>query len=286
MDKKINQFSNRTVRDLAWVIASPPLVSGNINNTYWWTHIECLSEFNDCLPALKKLDSNPRALIEHLNQLKSKRLGIRFEGLVAYWLAISPNYQLMEKNIQLIEDGITFGEIDFIIQHLKSKKVIHLEVAIKFYLGSPTYENPYRWFGTNTKDQLGKKLDHLQNHQTQLSKKYKSHFNHTIDEQHCLIKGRLFYPSGIQTPPKGVTKNHLRGNWVYITDTDMDNLLAIRKEDWLAEFEHTDICQLHNNPEKLLTDRAQCFIHTEKNSSGDYQELKRIFCLPPGFQFP
>ena len=286
MDIILNQFSNRLVRDLAWVIASPPLVSGNINNTYWWEHTDCLKEFNDCLSALKKLDSNPHALIEHLDQLKSKRLGMRFEGLVAYWLLISPNYQLISKNIQLIEDGITYGEIDFIIKDLNSQKNIHLEVAVKFYLGSPPYEDSYRWFGTNTKDQLGKKLDHLKNHQTQLSKIYKHKLTEEIDEQHCLIKGRLFYPSGVLSCPKGVTSNHLRGSWVYTQDVDTDSLLAIGKEHWLAELEHTDICPLQNNPEVLLTDRAQCFVDVQKNSSGEYQEVNRVFCLPTGFDFP
>lgn len=286
MDKTLNQFSNRLVRDLAWVIASPPLVSGNINNSYWWKHTDCLKEFNDCLPALKKLDSNPHTLIKHLDQLKSKRLGMRFEGLVAYWLLISPNYQLISKNIQLIENGITYGEIDFIIKDLNSQKNIHLEVAMKFYLGSPPYKNPYRWFGTNTEDQLGKKLDHLKNHQTQLSKIYKHKLTEEIDEQHCLIKGRLFYPSEVLSCPKGVTSNHLRGSWVYTQDVDIDSLLTIGKEDWLAELEHADICRLKNNPKVLLTDRAQCFVDTQKNNSGKYQELNRVFCLPSDFDFP
>jgi len=66
---------------------------------------------------------------------------------------------------------------------------------VKFYLGSTPYEDSYRWFGTNTKDQLGKKIDHLKNHQTQLSKKYpeklKKYFPKEINRQHCIIKGNM-----------------------------------------------------------------------------------------------
>ena len=57
----LGQFKHREVRDLAWVIASPPLVSSNIltdnlNETQWWSNENCLSEFKDCLLELKKLD--------------------------------------------------------------------------------------------------------------------------------------------------------------------------------------------------------------------------------------
>lgn len=236
------------------------------------------------------MDKNPQALISHLKALKTVRLGLRFEALVAYWLMISPNYELLSKNIQIIEDKLTHGEIDFIIKDLNAQKIIHLEVAVKFYLGTPPYEDTYRWFGTNTKDQLGKKLDHLKNHQTQLSKKYKSHFQYKIDEQHCLIKGRLFYPMGESKPPNGVTTNHLRGIWYYSKNTTgKDNLIPITKLDWLAELNHSDIIERLKASKNLLIHQSQCFIETKKNHESDHkfkEKKRRVFCLPEGFTFP
>lgn len=290
-------FTSRPVRDLAWVISSPPLVSGEINDVHWWSHEGCQSEFNDCLPALIQLDKNPQPLIDFLNKLKTARLGLRFEALIAYWLTISPNYTLLSKNIQIIEDGLTLGEIDFIIEELNSQKIIHLEVAVKFYLGTPPYEDDYRWFGTNTKDQLGRKLDHLKQHQTQLSKKNKDHFNHEINERHCFIKGRLFYPVGISSPPDGVAENHLRGTWDYFKSSapSTGNLIQssnipISKSDWLAKLNHTDIIQRQKMPEKYSNDRTQCFVKTNNIDDSDpvpnYKEETRIFFIPENFTFP
>ena len=78
-------FSTKLVRDLAWVIASPPIQSGYIGNTYWWDDDKCQNEYRDCLSSLIELDKDPSPLEQHLSQLKSKRLGHRFEALVSYW---------------------------------------------------------------------------------------------------------------------------------------------------------------------------------------------------------
>jgi len=184
---KLNQFKHREVRDLVWVILSPPLVSGNSFNgtpkeTHWWSYDDCISEFEDCLPMITQLDEDPKPLIHYLSTLKHKRLGSIFEGLISYWLTISPNYQELHQNIQIIENNHTFGEIDFIILEKATQEVIHLEVAVKFYLGCAPYNDPYRWFGTNTKDQLGKKIDHLNLHQTQLSSKYPKELQKHIED--------------------------------------------------------------------------------------------------------
>ncbi len=280
-------FSTKLVRDLAWVIASPPLQSGYIQNTYWWDEDRCQKEFQACLPALIELDRDPTVLEQHLSQSNSKRLGHRFESLVSYWLTISPNYELIQQNIQIIENGITLGEIDFIIQEISTGKNIHLEVCVKFYLGTKPYKNRYRWFGTNTKDQLGRKLDHLLTHQSQLSKTYEKHFCHQIDERHCFIKGRLFYPKENDVAPEGVTNNHLRGSWEYsdLAKKKLGIYLAINKTLWLSELNHKDIIDLQDNPVEIFKDRAQCYVEINRDNKNEYQEKARIFFLPDKFKF-
>jgi len=292
----MNRFSNRVVRDLAWVIASPPLVSGDHNDTHWWNHNDCLNEFNDCLPALEKLDKDPVPLITHLTLLNSKRLGLHFESFVAYWLMISPNYDLIAQNIQIMEalakGSHTLGEIDFIIRNLKTDEVIHLEVAVKFYLGSPPYDNPMRWFGTNTKDQLGKKVNHLKQHQTQLSTKYPeyiSNLGYRIDKKACFLKGRLFYPMGNDVSPEGVPNNHLRGRWIQGSNTSDENnksenklLYPLEKLEWLAQFNHNDFSSKNLENGFRKEERAKCYIQTTKTK----QEIERVFYLPESFKFP
>lgn len=92
-------FSTKLVRDLAWVIASPPIQSGHIANTYWWDDKKCQKEYIDCLPTLIALDKDPSPLQQHLSLSKSKRLGHRFEAFISFWLNISPNYELIQQNI-------------------------------------------------------------------------------------------------------------------------------------------------------------------------------------------
>ena len=281
-------FSTKLVRDLAWVISSPPIQSGYIENTYWWDDEKCQNEYRDCLPALIRLDKNPAPLEQHLSILKSKRLGHRFEALISYWLSISPNYELIQQNIQIIENGVTFGEIDFIIKEISTGKIIHLEVCVKFYLGTTDFIDPYRWFGTNTTDQLGKKLDHLLTHQSQLSTKYEKHFSLQIDERHCFIKGRLFYSKENSIAPEGTTNNHLRGLWNYSNSINKleDKYLTINKTLWLSELNHKDIIDLQNNPVEIFEDRAQCYVEINRDDQNNYQEKARVFILPDEFTFP
>lgn len=290
----INQFTHRAVRDLAWVIVSPPLVSGDINGVHWWSSKDCLSEFNDCLLELRKLDIEPTPLVMHLSNVKNRRLGSVFEGLISYWLIISPNYQELEQNIQIIEDKHTYGEIDFIIEELITNRVIHLEVAVKFYLGSKPYDDAFRWFGTNTKDQLGKKIDHLKTKQTQLTKKYpkqlKKYFERDIDQRHCMIKGRLFYPEDSDISPQqtNLAEDHLRGRWYYLNDLDKSkSFIKINKSHWLAPLNSEDIKNMEFAPADSIEsiDRAECYVMIKDNET-KLSEDQRVFYLPETFHFP
>ncbi len=294
MGKNLNRFTNRFVRDLAWVIASPPLVSGNFNNTHWWSDSDCLNEFKDCLPALLALDENPAPLLKHFDQLKSGRLGLRFEHFIAYWIKISPNYKLITQNLQIImpiEDphkkgNHTHGELDFIIRNTRTNKIIHLEVAVKFYLGTQPYKDYYRWFGTNTSDQLGKKVEHLKQHQTQLGENFSPYLEergYKIDEQQCFLKGRLFYPVGSDTPAKDVTENHLRGRWIQSPQTNTDGFISgLDKRDWLATLNSDDLVDRTLQMDFSNDEKAQCYAHI----NNDHKEIGRIFHLPENFCFP
>ena len=279
-------FKHRCVRDLAWVITSPPLVSGVLNQCYWWQHQDCLVEYQACLPQLIALDNDPSPLLQYLKQVHSNRLGHRFEALVAYWFLLSPNYTLLEKNIQLIQDNVTLGEIDFIIQENASQKVIHLEVTVKFYLGCPPYTDPYAWFGTNIKDQLGKKVDHLTQHQTQLSHKYHQLLiqkGFSIDERHCLMKGRLFYPDNETTPPIGITANHLRGRWKK-RQLSESYYYPLEKSAWLGELLDDEIDSNFIQKQPSSPERATCYSELTRNNERAYSEKERWFLLPNKFR--
>ena len=283
------RWKHRIVRDLAWVIVSPTLVSGHFSGVDWWDSAFLTSEYRDCLPALAQLDINPEPLAKYLALLKTKALGHRFEALVAFWLELSPNYDLIDRNIQIQGEGRTLGELDFIVRDLRSDAVIHLEVTVKFYMGLKDLTDPMNWYGSNLKDSFGKKLEHLEQHQSQLSLLYPERINYKIEQRCCLVKGRLFYPEntsideskyttsvesfgdasrttdigsfeskGEGKQPKWVTSNHLHGVWgndveAYSKQQSVDEVFPIQKSEWLSEFLVTDQSQFHSD---LLKDSA------------------------------
>jgi hypothetical protein len=95
------------------------------------------------------------------------RLGHMVEKLVAGMLKASANYTLLYESTQLVKAQQTLGEIDFLLQEISSGKIIHLELAYKFYLYDPglsagELEN---WIGPNRNDALHQKLTKLRRKQ-------------------------------------------------------------------------------------------------------------------------
>ena len=95
------------------------------------------------------------------------RLGHLAEKIVAELIKFSTNYKLLYENIQVIENKKTIGEIDFIIEELDTKQVIHMELAYKFYLFDPNISDEplNNWIGPNRNDSLKDKLEKLKTKQ-------------------------------------------------------------------------------------------------------------------------
>lgn len=91
------------------------------------------------------------------------RLGHLAEYIVSELIKSSTNYKVLYENIQLAEAGKTIGEIDFIIEEIAAKQLIHLELAYKFYLYDPTISSEpiNNWIGPNRNDSLKEKLEKL-----------------------------------------------------------------------------------------------------------------------------
>ena len=100
----------------------------------------------------------------------NRRLGHLAERVVSELIKRSSNYNVLYENIQLIEIKRTIGEIDFLIEDVSTKQVMHLELAYKFYLFDPeistnTFNN---WIGPNRNDSLREKLGKLKRKQLPL----------------------------------------------------------------------------------------------------------------------
>lgn len=268
-------ITDRHLNDLAWVIRSPSLIESHDDRSVWLRSAWWQAEYEACRPALEQVD--PESLQQSLMSLKTRRLGERFEWLVGQWLQISPNYRCLARNVPIRQNKRTLGEMDFIIQEIATGKIIHLEVAIKFYLCKSDGQRMADWYGPSLVDRLDLKYTRLKNHQSQLSQLYPELMPYPIDERWVMMKGRMFYPSGIQQTPSFFSVDHLMGTWLYQHEVPKkQDFYAIEKPDWLATVtcdEHLSSLQGFDPSANLK--RPQCVV-----AVADDVEVSRLFVVP------
>lgn len=149
------------------------------------------------------------------------RLGHLAEKVVSGLIKSSSNYKVLYENIQVIEEKTTIGEIDFILENLISKQLIHVELAYKFYLFDPNIstEAVNNWIGPNRNDSLIDRLEKLKKKQFPLlhHKAAKTVLNNIdIDEVSqalCLLVS-LFIPYEYKGSFNPVYKKAIKGYYL------------------------------------------------------------------------
>lgn len=269
-------FKHRCVQDLAWVIQSPPVISGTINDTHWLNQADCHAEYQACLATLLQLDQNPQPLRDVLADIKPYVIGKRFECFVRFWLNISPNFDVLDCNLVLQNKQQTLGEVDFFIRHIASHKIIHLEVAVKFYLGINDISQMHNWYGTSLRDRLDIKFTRLVEHQTQLAHKFPELMPYPIDAKWCLFKGRMFYPNNQDEKPTFFAQNCPQGNWLIVDEQPKSKrFMPLSKQQWLTEITNYQ-GDLAYPPTQL--DYSCCMAEIQAGN-----EINRSFFLPQDF---
>ncbi|MBE0440554.1 MAG: DUF1853 family protein [Psychrobacter sp.] len=198
------------VRDLAYVLACPNVLTHwldfaphenthavSVHNASFWQ-----SQFEAYEQRLMELDTTTdyQALTRYLLKRPSpNRLGFHFEGLVSFWLEdgfarkLHP-YETLANNVQLYNGKQTTGELDLILYNHAEQLVEHWELAIKFFMGSAPFE-PINWVGINSKDNLQRKMTHMQTKQFRaVWVDTENHGHVKIDKRYGVIKGRFFVP--------------------------------------------------------------------------------------------
>lgn len=272
-------FKHRCVQDLAWAIQSPPMISGFIAGTNWWDVEKLEQEYQTYLPHLARLDENPAELEAALEKIKSHRLGHYFEALMTFWLRTTPSHELLLSQFPLRNQHRTLGEIDYLVRDLNTGKIIHIEVAVKFYLGKGELNNMANWHGPGLQDRLDKKFNHLSNHQTQLSRQHPELVPYAVDEYACIVKGRLFYPPNIEAETTFTHPHHLHGRWHSYPPDSAEHSISysqLQKKDWLAPLEDMDKHQ--TKPLTAMPPEPACCIG---HAVG--KEQSRVFILPENF---
>ncbi|MCM8512588.1 DUF1853 family protein [Acinetobacter bereziniae] len=230
------KYQHPIVRQLAFCIASPNIIQAlpdelqihhhfELHNTEFWQQ-----QFLAYQTRLDDLDQNPTTLIEFVQQLKSTRLGLRFEYLFWFWLQdeANPHYQLIQHSIQIIEGKHTKGEIDFLVLNRLTQQIEHWEVALKYYLGEADLHLA-RWYGLNRSDTLFRKLNHFSEKQFQFSQV----LDRNIEKKWAVLKGQLYIPYFRHTAPLPSWINQQRrlGQWGQHIE---QGLYRLQRHEWIC----------------------------------------------------
>ncbi len=286
-------YHNPHVRNLAWVLSSPALLTylpnfhhqlTVLDDVFWQKHYQAY------IPKLRALDLYPQPLINFLEQYKNHRLGYYFEYLLLFWLQDKDfhPFELIQHRATLFVEKTTIRELDFLLKNQETGKIEHWEVAIKFYLGHPPLNDVYHWLGANDKDSLGRKLKHLAERQFRFS-----HYQDYEIEQRCLaVKGRLFYPSSHKSLLGRATgetllclaPEHLQGNWLLWDEFVQHDEVAklkwrqVGRDEWLADQQYHKNLPLISVHEisPIPTERPELFLGFD--TAG--QEQVRCFVCP------
>lgn len=258
-------FKRPFVQDLAFTLICPSAIKNwQINNAdqinqqnihvhppkFWQ------QQFNKYQARLKQLDSTNdyQKLTKFLmNRPSPHRLGFHFEGLMLFWLQdgfalkLHP-FEIIAHNLQIIQNGQTFGELDLIVFNHDTNLVEHWELAVKFYLGYPPFE-PTNWIGINSKDNLQRKLDHMATKPFSINsvevdpdQSLLGNKPLEIDKRYAVIKGRFFKPdtNSVFTKPAWLTDSFPLHTWYTVEEanklfTDRESL-TVRAANYIEWF--------------------------------------------------
>ncbi len=265
---RLDHCHHPLVRDLAWLLEAPDLVS----MPWPGRPAPATLGFGDpaCLAAwLDDLEAYPDRLEARVSDALSGRMGLYHERLWQFLLAEAPGTELLAHNLRIHRDKQTLGELDLLYRHTGEAEVIHLEVAIKYYLGLAEgpgeADDQARWIGPGGADSLAGKREHLHRRQLRLSELPEA--REVIQalrladavgadrplaiRRQVAIPGVLFYPWHADLPrPRDAGAHHLRGIWLaWSSWRDFrDGLAAGTRGAWL------------NKPHWLALPRAEALL--------------------------
>ena len=250
LDEPWLEFENLLVRQLAFCVASPNILAHTpaemaLKHAFQF-HCDAVwsNHFQNYHSRLLYLDQHPQELESFLQQLKSTRLGLRFEMFVWFWLLdldYHP-YQLLGHSIQKIAGPKTLGELDFLLFNTETKVTEHWEVALKYYLAERDCSLAY-WYGLNRSDTLLRKLNHFSQKQFQ----FEEALEHKIEQRFAVLKGQLYLPveSTAHTLPRWVNQQRRLGYWGNSIPPQTAQFYRLQRLEWICPQQHVNSDTAH-----------------------------------------
>lgn len=255
-------FNDKYVSDLFWLLSSPsPMRENSISDLPLLPTILQQAWHNEGIDFLKQLDKNPLPLHKFLNQRASFRLGIYAEYLLQYFFEYAPHIELLAHHVQLIKDKITLGEIDFVIQY--QGKVMHIELAVKYYLQEGKDTSFADWIGPSGKDTLARKLKKVKEHQLPLinSPVFKTKYNFTEVHSFFWLRGMFFTNqpsiSNWQNTQAKYGKYYRSSELDEVLYKDQEHFVILERPHWMMDILHVDQTAIrlpsYRNDQEILT---------------------------------
>lgn len=255
----IYPYQTREVRDLAWACFGPPLLLTPSLQPGESAISNCALQLTDQRRAwLESLDRDARPLLQHLSRQASRRLGLYFEQLWHFFLSQDPEVELLAHNLPVHENGKTLGEFDIIYFCKRRQRAVHLELAVKFFLGHSQHGASHEsaqwchWLGPNNRDRLDLKITHLMTRQIRLGERpeaVKLLESQGIKDllQEVEIKGYLFNSRANPLPePPGFNPARSLHEWVKLENlphmleqSPASSYVLQPRALWLADFQRS-----------------------------------------------
>lgn len=219
--------------------------------------------------------------------------GKKMEILFAHYLKSSSRYSLVAENLQIMDDKLTIGELDFLAKDHQTNHTLHIEMACKFYLYREELSaDPLAcWIGPNGRDRLVDKLDKLRNKQFPLlfDKLTQIHLNAlNIRPEECqqlLFFPALLFSTGSYLPlTPCLNTKAISGYWLSFEafqKSDFDQCLFAlpAKENWLIHPKHANTWISRTAAQALILQKLgsrQSPLVWMKNANDEYH---RFFVL-------
>jgi len=205
--------------------------------------------------ATKMQTSEPHVIDFDANSSRFRRLGRAFEQVVGEALSQYYSQSNVRKSV-VLKTSHTIGELDFLIE-LDQRRLVHLEVACKFFLYVPGATSQKNFFGPRLRDRLDLKLHKLFHQQMRRQLPLDLLAPATEVWRSLWLTGMLCYPWSLYSASLdsafvsqcGLNGQHLTGWWLTQDQTKEQSargfkFFVIPKPWWLFPFTTgQDVCQ-------------------------------------------